>query len=46
MPESFLLKLQARSLQFIKDETHRGFPVNFMKFLRTTFFENILWRQM
>ena len=39
---SFLIKLQALSLQLVKLETHRCFPVNFAKFLRTPFLTEYL----
>ena len=50
---SFLIELQDETRNFIKKEAlallkrrlwHRCFPVNFAKFLRTTFFtEHLLW---
>ena len=40
--ESFLIKLQASSLQLsLKKTLYRSFPVNFAKFLRTTFLQDI-----
>ena len=42
---SFLIKLQASDIQFFKkDLWQRSFPVNFAKFLRTTFLtEHLRW---
>ena len=41
---SFLIKLQARSATLLKKRLwHRCFPVNFAKFLRTTFFKEYFW---
>ena len=40
---SFLIKLQAPITLLKKRLWHRCFPVNFTKFLRTTFFTEHLW---
>ena len=41
---SFLIKLQAGPATLLKKRLwHRCFPVNFAKFLRTTFFTEHLW---
>ena len=41
---SFLTKLQASPATFIKMRfSHRCFPVNFVKFLRTPFYKEHLW---
>ena len=42
---SFLIKLQARPAVLLKKRLwHRCFPVNFAKFLRATFLQNISWQ--
>ena len=41
MSETFLIKLEPKASNFIKKSLwHKCFPVNFAKFIRTTFLQN------
>ena len=41
MSETFLIKLEPKASNFIKKSLwHKCFPLNFAKFLRTTFLQN------